>query len=556
MKRDLQQLTKKEYDLLIIGGGIYGACIAREGSLRGLSVALVEKGDFGNATSSNSLKTIHGGLRYLQNADFKRMRESIKERRTLMRIAPHLVHPIPFLMPTYGLKKGRTVMAIALYLNDLISFDRNSNRDPQKNIPNGRTISKAECIKLFPEVKQQSLTGGAIWYDCCVYNSERLLLSFLLSAAKAGSDIANYLKVIGFIEEGKSVRGVTVEDEFGKGKFDIKAKITVNAAGPWIDNILNLINSAKFEKRFYPSIALNIVTSSFCPKNALAIYSNNFKYKDTISDVGSRLLIVLPWRGYSLIGTAHLPYDGQPDEFRIKEEDICNFINEFNTCNVDIKLKREDIKYIYGGLLPMEKKDGNVILVKQYKIYDHKKNEGVGGLITVLGVKYTTARDVAEKVINLAIKMLGKESSKSNTIFTPVYGGNIERLSEFISRKTKERSNAVSTETTHHLIRNYGSAYTDILRYIEEDQRMGEPVSEKSDITKAEVIHGIREEMALKLPDVIFRRTEAGTLGNPGQDFIENCASIMSQELEWNTEKTESEINEANKIFKNIVGHN
>ncbi len=335
----------------------------------------------------------------------------------------------------------------------------------------------------------------------------------------------------------------------------------MNAAGPWIDNVLNLLKSTKFEKRFHPSIALNIITPAFCPKNAIAIHTKDLLYDDAVSNTGSRLLIVIPWRNCSIIGTVHLPYERTPDEFAIDEKVVYNLINEFNSCNSDIKLKREDVKFVFSGLIPMEKINGksdDVVLTKHYKIYDHKKDKGIDGLITVLGVKYTTARDVSEKIINLVTRKLKKKPLKSNTIFTPVYGGNIERLSEFISRETKERSNAVSTETTHHLIQNYGSAYTDILNYINEDQNNSRFVSEKSNtkIIKAEIIHSIREEMALKLSDVIFRRTESGTLGNLGNDFLQSCAAIMANELGWDSEKTKTEINEVKKIFNNMAEHN
>ena len=173
MIRNLSQLQGRKFDVLVVGGGIYGVCTAWDAALRGLSVALVEKGDFGSATSSNSLKIIHGGLRYLQHADLKRVRESTAERRTLMRIAPHLVHPMPCLMPTYGhALKGKEAMAVALFLNDLVCFDRNGLSDPQKHIPRGRVISKKECMSLIPGVNERELSGGALWYDCQLYNSE------------------------------------------------------------------------------------------------------------------------------------------------------------------------------------------------------------------------------------------------------------------------------------------------------------------------------------------------------------------------------------------------
>ena len=201
MERDPSKLQRNKYDLLVIGGGIYGACVTWDAALRGLSVALVEKGDFASATSANSLKIIHGGLRYLQHGDFKRMRESIRERRTLMEIAPHLVHPLPVLIPTFGHgMQGREVLSLALMINDLIGFDRNRLDDPEKHICRGRVISRRECLELLPGIHKKDLTGGAIFHDAQVYNSERLVLSFIRSAEKAGAELANYVEVTGFIQ--------------------------------------------------------------------------------------------------------------------------------------------------------------------------------------------------------------------------------------------------------------------------------------------------------------------------------------------------------------------
>src|ERR671930_1078023 len=186
MQRDLNRLATDAYDVLIIGGGIYGVCVAWDAALRGLSVALVERGDFGHATSSNSLRVIHGGLRYLQYGDLHRLRQSIQERTVFMRIAPHLVHPLPFFIPTYGhAMRGKEILALALRINDLIGFNRNRLEDPQKYLPPGRIISREECLRLFPGIEKKELTGGAIVYDCQLFSSERLILSFARSANKA-----------------------------------------------------------------------------------------------------------------------------------------------------------------------------------------------------------------------------------------------------------------------------------------------------------------------------------------------------------------------------------
>ena len=175
--------------MLVIGAGIYGSFVAWDAALRGLSVALVDQGDFGHATSANNFRIIHGGLRYLQHGDIRRMRQSIRERMTLMRIAPHLIHPLPFLVPTYGhLARGREAMGLALWLNDLIGFDRNQLADPEKFLPRGSVISRDRCLELFPGVDQKGLTGGAIWYDCQMLSPERLTLSLVKAAAQAGAE--------------------------------------------------------------------------------------------------------------------------------------------------------------------------------------------------------------------------------------------------------------------------------------------------------------------------------------------------------------------------------
>ena len=203
MKRDIAALADREFDLVVVGAGVYGAATAWDASLRGLSVALIDKGDFGSGTSFNSLKTIHGGLRYLQHADFTRMRESVRERRNLMRIAPHLVHPLPFLVPTYrgSLLKTRTVMRAALFINDLVSWDRNELADRQKHLPAGKALTRDACLEMAPGIERDGLTGGVLWYDAQMYNSDRLTLSFVLSAAKEGAVVANYVEATELIRE-------------------------------------------------------------------------------------------------------------------------------------------------------------------------------------------------------------------------------------------------------------------------------------------------------------------------------------------------------------------
>ncbi|NEP88150.1 MAG: glycerol-3-phosphate dehydrogenase/oxidase [Okeania sp. SIO2C2] len=547
MERNLTELTNQVYDILVIGGGIYGATLAREASLCGLSVALVEKNDFGAATSANSLKTIHGGLRYLQNADFKRMRESIHERTALMKIAPHLIHPLPVLVPTYGHGlKGKEVLSVALAINDLVSCDRNRLLDSQKHIPHGRVISKQKCLELLPDIPTQGLTGGAIFYDAQVYNSERLNISFLRSADQKGATLANYVEVTGLVQNDNRINGVTVTDKLTENQFDIRAKTVINTCGAWGNKILGMVNQQQ-RSPFGLAKAMNLVTTRpLFEKYAVGITSKNSSAdSDGIVNKGSRFLFISPWRGRSMIGTEYAVYTQDPDDFKITEEDINQFITAINQAYPGAKLKREEISFVHGGMLPttnVNPKTGELVLAKHYQILDHSET-GLLGLISIVGVKYTTARDVAEKVVNYLFKSLGKKSPKSVSSVTPIYGGEIENFNAFLQNAIAENQGKGLTESTiRRLVYNYGSAYPEVLNYLDN------PESELQ-VIKAEIFHAIHQEMAHKLSDVILRRTELGSAGYPGDETILFCAEVMSKELGWSPTKLQQEVEEIQNIF-------
>ncbi|MCG3118734.1 MAG: Aerobic glycerol-3-phosphate dehydrogenase [bacterium] len=557
MKRNLTTLANTEFDVLIIGGGIYGAWTAWDAAQRGLSVALVEKDDFGSATSSNSLKIMHGGLRYLQHADFKRMRESIRERRILMQVAPHLVHPLPCLMPTYGhAMKGREALGIALLMNDVVSFDRNAQLDdPQKHIPAGRMLSPQEVQRLVPGVETKDLTGGAQWYDCQTYNTERLLFSILHSASKAGAEVANYAEVVGFEKQKNRVVAARAKDVFTGNELAIRAKLIVNTCGPWVDLLLQRANGVKAAPKFFPSKTMNLVVRrQLIPEYAVGVSSKfEFKDKDALISKGSRALFIVPWRGYSLVGTTHLPFTGDADNFNITEEDVHTFMKELNDAYPPAALQREDVSFFYGGLLPMvpsnNGQQGDVRLVKHYTLCDHEQEDGVAGLVTVVGVKYTTARDVAEKTINLVFQKLGKQPPACRTQETPVHGGKIERWNEFVAQATNRRPRDLEADIIEPLVRNYGSAYGEVLEFMAEERRPTATITPQSSVLKAEILYNLREEMALKLADVIRRRTELGSAAYPGDEAVRSCAGLMAAELGWSPPRIQQEIQDVKAIY-------
>jgi glycerol-3-phosphate dehydrogenase len=554
MKRDIARLASEEYDILIIGAGIYGACAAWDAALRGLKVALIDRGDFGGATSQNSQKIIHGGLRYLQQADAVRVRESVRERRILTKIAPHFVHPFLCVMPTYGhFTRGREALAVALFINDLISFDRNRINDPQKRIPRGRTVSRKKILELLPGIPTRGLTGGAMWYDCKAHNTERLLLSFILSAAEKGARAANYIEVVGFIAEGRRVLGVKVLDCLSGKRFDIRARLVLNTTGPWTDTILRLLDPAAAVPPLRLSTALIIVTRPFIkgcgaglPLRAREAAAGKAGVK------GSRLYFVTPWRDVCLVGTVHLPYAAGPDDYRVTEGEIEAFIQAINAAYPSARLTRNDIRSFYGGLLTLghvDRRTGEAVPLNQYRLIDHRRRHGWDGIVTVVGVKYTTARDVAVKAVDLAMKKLGLTRRKSLSHATPVYGGEIGRFDEFLAGAIRSKPEWVSETTMSHLVHHYGSRYADVLAHAERDRALAKPLPCQESVIGAEVVHAVREEMASKLADVIFRRTELGSAGCPGDECLHACADLMGAELGWDGSKKQAEIDSVKALY-------
>jgi glycerol-3-phosphate dehydrogenase len=525
MKRDLTTLTNTVYDLVIIGGGIYGAWVACDAALRGLSVALVEKADFSSATSANSMKIIHGGFRYLQHGDFTRMRESIVERSTLMRMAPHLVHPLPVVIPIYGHGiHGRQMFSLALMVNDLVSFDRNRSNDPQKHIPRGRVISKSKCLDVLPHIQQHGLTGAAVFHDAQVYNSERLVISILRSAEKAGAHLTNYVEVTGFLRDGESVTGVEVKDALTGDRFDIRARIVVNTSGPSMNHVLGLLHGKSYLLGIRFAKAINLITRQLFPAHAVGIAGQN-GYRDAgaIVNKGNRLLFITPWRDRSISGTWYSVTTQGMDDRKVAEKDIRDLLDEINYACPAIKLKGEDVTFVHAGLVPLSESDtgdGYVSLAKHYYIHDHRR-DGISGLISVLGVKYTTARSVAERVVDWVFEIRGQKPPGSLTAVTPIYGGQINRCDSFLDAALAKAPSSGADATFRRLVYNYGSAYPNVLRYLNPEIN----------------------------PDGAAADEGALLAGHPGSNVLNTCANIMSAELGWTGSRVQQELEEVNDVY-------
>ncbi len=558
--RDPGRLASAEFDVLIVGGGVYGVWATLDAAQRGLKVALLEQNDFGSGASANSQRVVHGGLRYLQHADFKRMRESIRERSTLLRVAGHLIEPMPFLVPTYGLgMRGRPAMFTAMKVNDLVSCDRNKGLATSRRLPNGRLISRDETLALAPGIETDGLTGGAIFYDAQVNNSERLALSVIKSAVAAGAQVANHVRVTGLVQDGNRVTGVTAEDRLAGKTFTVSAKVTIGCAGPWTGRAgASLLPESHRSKSDYTMIrAVALVTRDVFDGMGLAVPSRKV-HKDSkeVLSKGFRNLFVTSWCGRSLVGTFYTDYKDDPDALSVSADEVRSFIDEFNQTYPAAGLSYDDVLFTFMGLQPKaegspdETSESEPVASKRYRLIDHAKADGVAGLITTLGVKWTTARDVAEKAVSIAADQLGKPATACRTAATPIHGtpaGDPETaLQEAIEQKPDWADEALIT----HLFGIYGTAYNAVLGLAEADPTLRERVAEDRSTILAQLVYAARHEMAQTLLDALLQRTDLGLHGRLSDSQLQRCAEALGGVLNWARERRDEEVRAVRRAYE------
>ncbi len=547
MKRDIKALSEKEYDVAVIGCGIYGAAIAREAVLRGLSTVVIDKNDFCGATSANSLKIVHGGLRYLQQVDLARLRESVRERRNMMKMAPHLVHPLPCAMPTYGhFMKGPEVMFAGLTANNILSCDRNKGMPPDKIIPSGEIISRPEWLKISPDINNEKYNGAALWTDAYAFDTERVVLGMVRSAVEHGADAANYVEVTGFKKDGKTVTGLHAKDLLSGEKLSINAKLCIVSTGPWIKETLSLLQ----EPVFSPDIDLALAVNFIFKKQLSSTHAVGLSAKVDASG-STRLYFFVPWRGRTLAGTYYKKYDKNLDAPVVTDEDIVSFLSDLNKAYPSADLKKEDISFVHIGVLPAKKggSDFDPDLLKHYSLTDHAEKDGVDGVISLLGVKYTTARDVAEKTINCAVSKLAKGRHALEAALDPIPGGEMKSLNDLMNEAKAVCSKLKDDKIIEQLVCNYGAEYQAVFDLCKEDEDWMKPVSEASLVIGAEVIYAVREEMAQTLLDICLRRTGLASVEAPDAKALEVCANLAAHELGWDGSRIKEEIDKANKDF-------
>ena len=475
MKRDIKKFSQKQYDVLVIGGGINGAAIAHTAALNGLKTALLEKGDFASGTSSKSTKLIHGGLRYLENLEFDLVRESLKERFIQLNSAPHLVHTLKFIIPVYKTdKRPLWMVKFGVWFYDLLSR--------KYMIERHQFLNAEEVYRLLPGIERKGLVGGVTYSDAQM-NDVRLCLENILSADEKGADIANNAEVRSLIQENGKVVGAKVLDNLNQQQFEVRANKVVCAVGPWTDPFIRKENSQS-PPQIRTTKGVHIVVKGLISHHAILIPAQK----------GRRVFFVIPWMNNSLIGTTDTDYTGLADDVSVQQEDIDYLIKETQRVLPHVDLNKENIITTFAGLRPLVREKGSPERVSR----KHVIKTSYSGLIYVMGGKYTTYRKIAEDVVN---KLTKKPLVDTQEQF-PVYGsGVIEENASTVGQKY-----GLNSEVVQSLMDFYGSRYDDVLSLIDGGPSLKEPICSCSSIIRAQVVYALEVEMANTEEDIIERR--------------------------------------------------
>ncbi|MBZ0166921.1 MAG: glycerol-3-phosphate dehydrogenase [Candidatus Omnitrophica bacterium] len=498
MKRDTTQFPNIPYDLLVIGGGINGAAVANMAAQNKLRVALLEKGDFASGTSSKSTKLIHGGLRYLEHFDFGLVRESLHERTAQMRIAPHLVKPLGFIIPVYK-KDPRPLWMMKLGVS---IYDLLSGKDI---IHPFKPLTAEEVIHFIPGIKRDGLTGGLIYWDAQM-DDARLVLENILQADFNGAHMANYVEVRMILKENGKAVGVTAKDLLTGATFDVRAKQIVCAVGPWT-NFFQRKERSDSPARVRTTKGVHIVyQGQFC-RHAVFIQSRSDK----------RIFFMVPWYGNTMIGTTDTDYEQNPDDVKVEAEDIQYLFQEAGRVFPDETFVDEKIISTFAGLRPLVHKDDAAPEKVSRK---HVINRSFSGMQYIMGGKYTTYRVIArESLMQLTLRKPGE----LNTSLT-VYGGGEPALTlEQICEKY-----GVSDDVAQMLVQTYGSRVEDVLRLTEGDAALRERLDPAFPYIKAQLKYAVSVEMACSADDIIWRRLP---LAYQGLDTPEIRSTIEDQFL-------------------------
>jgi glycerol-3-phosphate dehydrogenase len=510
-----------DYDIVVIGGGINGAGIVRDAALRGLRVLLLEKNDFGSGTTSWSSRLIHGGLRYLEYAEIPLVFESLHERRRLRQVAAHLVTRLRLNIPIYKeSRRSKFIIRLGMIAYDLLSIG--------KNIPHHDMLSRDELLAEEPGLRQEGLVGGAQYYDAQVTFAERLVIENIIAAKAAGADVRNHNPVIGINVRQGAVHSLQFLDHRSGDEIEVTALVIINAAGPWVDNVLATVNR-EMPRFMGGTKGSHIIVGVFdgAPQSAFYIEA----HKD------GRPFFIIPWNKQYLIGTTDIRYDGDPADVVVSEDEIRYLLDETNRAFPTANLSTSDINFAYAGVRPLPKHDKGPesAITRKHIIFKHKKE--ARGLISIIGGKLTTYRNLAEQAVDLAVKLTGLDTEPCQTRSLLLPGAvNLDEATERLNN-AKELSSACVAR----LLGIYGSRAVELLE-MAETEFAASYLDANETILAAEVAFSIRSEIAVDLIDIMHRRMMVGLGPDQGLSMADEIASIAADEAGWDSAERERQL--------------
>jgi glycerol-3-phosphate dehydrogenase len=529
----LAQLSAESADLLVIGGGINGAGIARDAAMRGLRTILVEQNDLGSGTSSRSSRLIHGGLRYLEQGEFGLVLEANRERRTLQRIAPHLVWPLAFVFPIHrGDRISRWQLAAGMLLYDVLALFR--------NVRTHRMLGKRGMLEAEPMLRDRGLLGGARYYDAQC-DDARLVIATARSAIHSGALVANYTAVRALERTAGRVVGAQLEDRLTGEQGVVRASVVVNATGPWADRVRRLEDSGA-APLVQPTKGVHIVVDRSRLDNRHAVAFT--------SPIDGRVMFVLPWGELSYIGTTDTDTVEPPDDLRVTADDIVYLLRSANSRFPSARLSVEDVRASWAGLRPL-------VLDRDRRSASSRPREhvivqGSGGMLTVVGGKLTTYRSMAAQVVDQAMRELRHRDGRprhgeARTDEEPLPGGEAADLSQFRERGLEL---GIPASSVDHLLRHYGTEAAGIFNLGGADRGLLRRLHPPHPAIEAEVIHAVRRELAQTVEDVLLRRFHLFyEHADHGALAAQRVAELMGEELGWD----EARIGEEAERYRTFV---
>ena len=522
----LSGIDEGTFDAVVIGGGMAGAGVARDLALRGASVALFEKGDFASGTSSKSSKLIHGGLRYLELAEFRLVRESLREKKTLERLAPHLVRPLPFLVPVYrGSKRGLITVRIGMWLYDLLT--------PGKQTERFRVVPPVEALALEPSIQAADLRGAGYYFDDLLLFPERLCLENALSAARHGARVHNYCEVEEVTRGPRGLDGVRVRDLLTGQVHTARAPVIVNCAGPWVDRLRELAGVREAGAR-----VLRTTKGIHC---LLPRMTEHAVYLSTADD---RMIFVIPWRQFSMVGTTDTDFDGDPDRLWATRDEVEYLLGAVRPALPDPRVTLDQVVYTYAGVRPLAFEEGSSA---SRVSRDHKVVvEGDGGrFLSITGTKLTCFRSLAEEVGDRVIRALGRRVPSRTAELTldglDDEAGKIEART-WMDVSEEMAATGLSRETLEILVETYGRGFARVLALLRKLPDGAERLCPRNPEIVAQLHHAVREEMAVSLQDFLLRRTGIGQSPCLGLDCFESVGRRMGELAAWSPRRLQAEL--------------